>query len=116
MGNLVRVITKSDCQHKFSNSVFDECTLTMGIIDLILNYINPFLSGETCDSNYTMCPTCDRKCPYWNYSDSCSHVTASQFFDNDATVIFTCFMCVWGKFLHIHSRGDHHPMPFVSLF
>ena len=84
---------------------FNESTLSG---TFILYPLSLCFSEEACDNNYTMCPTCDRKCPYWNYSESCRHVTASQFFDNDATVVFTCFMCIWGRFSFWHIQEPLH--------
>ena len=62
--------------------------------------IFPFPSVEACNSenNFTMCPQCDRRCSYWNFSLSCNHVRASYLFDNGATVFFAIFMSLWGKY------------------
>ena len=44
-----------------------------------------------------MCPKCDKRCPYWDYSSVCREVEASYLFDNGATVFFAVFMCLWGE-------------------
>ncbi|KAK6169999.1 hypothetical protein SNE40_018498 [Patella caerulea] len=63
-------------------------------------------SKELCNAkNITMCPLCDRQCPYWNVTDACSHQSASRIFDNDATVFFAVFMSFWGTlFLEFWKR------------
>ena len=57
------------------------------------------VSDESCDpnNNFTMCPKCDKRCPYWDYSSVCREVEASHLFDNGATVFFAVFMCLWGE-------------------
>ena len=51
-----------------------------------------------------MCPRCDKRCPYWDYSSVCREVQASYWFDNGATVFFAVFMSLWGAFLKSYSR------------
>jgi anoctamin-1 len=65
------------------------------------------VAKETCNppTNITMCPQCDVRCPYWDYSISCSHARASHMFDNGATVFFAVFMSLWGTvFLEFWKR------------
>ena len=45
-----------------------------------------------------MCPMCDLRCSYWDYSNQCTNVKASNLFDNYATVAFSVFMSLWGTF------------------
>ncbi|CAL1535294.1 unnamed protein product [Lymnaea stagnalis] len=66
-------------------------------------------SKELCDdhNNFTMCPLCDARCPYWKLSDACSHAKASRIFDNGATVFFAIFMSLWGTlFLEFWKRKE----------
>ncbi len=62
--------------------------------------LTTFISrDESCDpsNNFTMCPMCIRRCPYWNYAATCTDVRASHMFDNPATVVFAAFMSLWGN-------------------
>lgn len=62
--------------------------------------INPLSSSmEMCDQrhNITMCPLCDKTCSYWKMSSACATARASHLFDNPATVFFSIFMALWGK-------------------
>lgn len=54
---------------------------------------------EMCDQRYniTMCPLCDKTCSYWKMSSACATARASHLFDNPATVFFSVFMALWGK-------------------
>lgn len=54
---------------------------------------------EMCDQrhNITMCPLCDKTCSYWKMSSACATARASHLFDNPATVFFSVFMALWGK-------------------
>ncbi|ESO84177.1 hypothetical protein LOTGIDRAFT_108628, partial [Lottia gigantea] len=66
-------------------------------------------SKELCDpaNNMTMCPLCDKQCPYWKIHEACSHQSASRIFDNDATVFFAVFMSLWGTlFLEFWKRKE----------
>lgn len=56
-------------------------------------------SMEMCDQrhNITMCPLCDKTCSYWKMSSACATARASHLFDNPATVFFSVFMALWGK-------------------
>lgn len=58
-------------------------------------------SKEMCDQQnaFTMCPLCDKSCDYWNLSSACGTARASHLFDNPATVFFSIFMALWGKWL-----------------
>lgn len=58
------------------------------------------IAEESCDwsNNFTMCPLCDKRCPYWNYAAVCTDVKASNMFDNALTVAFSVFMSLWGTF------------------
>ncbi|KAK2147119.1 hypothetical protein LSH36_569g02023 [Paralvinella palmiformis] len=65
------------------------------------------IAEEGCDksNNFTMCPLCNSRCPYWPYSAVCADIRASHMFDNGATVFFTCFMSLWGTvFLELWKR------------
>ena len=70
-------------------------------------YITYTYSSEICDSsesgfgNITMCPICDNYCGYWKLSDSCFNSKIAYLFDNAATVIWSIFMTVWGKFIFL---------------
>lgn len=56
---------------------------------------------EMCDQrhNITMCPLCDKTCSYWKMSSACATARASHLFDNPATVFFSVFMALWGKWI-----------------
>lgn len=58
-------------------------------------------SMEMCDQrhNITMCPLCDKTCSYWKMSSACATARASHLFDNPATVFFSVFMALWGKWI-----------------
>lgn len=60
-----------------------------------------YCSKEMCDQQnaFTMCPLCDKACDYWNLSSACGTARASHLFDNPATVFFSIFMALWGKWL-----------------
>ncbi|OQV17299.1 Anoctamin-4 [Hypsibius exemplaris] len=45
--------------------------------------------------NITMCPLCDKWCPFWRVKDSCALSRATYLFDNSATVFFSTFMAFW---------------------
>lgn len=75
----------------------------VGLIVFIYGLVtisNDIVSVESCDwsNNFTMCPKCDRWCPYWNYAAICNDVRASHMFDNGATVFFAVFISLWGTF------------------
>ncbi|KAK2172730.1 hypothetical protein NP493_931g00039 [Ridgeia piscesae] len=75
----------------------------VGLIVFIYGLVtikNDVVSIESCDwsNNFTMCPKCDRRCPYWNYAAICNDVRASHMFDNGATVFFAVFISLWGTF------------------
>ena len=60
-------------------------------------------SKEICDpkiaGNITLCPMCDKACPYTKLGDSCLFARLTYLFDNPSTVFFAIFMSFWGKFL-----------------
>lgn len=62
------------------------------------------LGKDICDinksGNLTMCPLCDKRCPYWKLEESCYYSRATYLFDNPATVAFACFMALWASFFH----------------
>ncbi|XP_072527749.1 anoctamin-9 [Salminus brasiliensis] len=65
---------------------------------------NPLIK-EVCNSNITMCPTCDKRCQIWNLSDTCGYAKVSHLFDNEGTVAFAMFMAVWATlFLELWKR------------
>lgn len=61
--------------------------------------VSVYCSKEMCDQQnaFTMCPLCDKSCDYWNLSSACGTARASHLFDNPATVFFSIFMALWGK-------------------
>ena len=82
-------------------------------------------SKEMCDQQnaFTMCPLCDKSCDYWNLSSACGTAKASHLFDNPATVFFSIFMALWGKWspwallilvISLSGYTDHalKPVPF----
>ncbi|XP_073401128.1 anoctamin-4 isoform X3 [Dendrobates tinctorius] len=64
------------------------------------------VSKEICQAaNVTMCPLCDKYCPYMRLSDSCVYAKVTHLFDNGATVFFAVFMAVWATvFLEFWKR------------
>ncbi|XP_023288562.1 anoctamin-4 [Orussus abietinus] len=88
-------------------------------------------SKEICDpkigGNITLCPLCDKACPYQKLGDSCLFSRLTYLFDNPATVFFAIFMSFWATtFLELwkrhqavlvwewdlqHSEGDEEPRP-----
>ncbi|KAE8615068.1 hypothetical protein XENTR_v10008399 [Xenopus tropicalis] len=64
------------------------------------------VSREICQAtNITMCPLCDKYCPYMRLSDSCIYAKVTHLFDNSATVFFAVFMAVWATvFLEFWKR------------
>ncbi|XP_064600079.1 anoctamin-1-like isoform X3 [Liolophura sinensis] len=86
-------------------SVMGVCVFIYGLC--IMNSSTP--NAELCDpnNNITMCPLCDRSCPYWKLSDACDHVKVSRIVDNRATVAFAVFMSLWGTlFLEFWKRKE----------
>lgn len=70
------------------------------------------LIKEVCQSNITMCPRCDKKCPAWQLSDTCLYAKVSHLFDNEGTVAFAMFMAIWATlFLELWKR---HRATYVS--
>nr|XP_015194138.1 PREDICTED: anoctamin-9-like [Lepisosteus oculatus] len=65
---------------------------------------NPVIS-EVCDANTMMCPLCDKKCPVWQLSETCTYAKVTHLFDNEGTVFFAMFMAVWATvFLEFWKR------------
>ncbi|XP_072320974.1 anoctamin-9 [Eucyclogobius newberryi] len=65
---------------------------------------NPLIK-EVCESNITMCPSCDRRCEVWQLSDTCTYAKVSLLFDNEGTVAFAMFMAIWATlFLELWKR------------
>ncbi|XP_077328399.1 anoctamin-4 isoform X2 [Lithobates pipiens] len=64
------------------------------------------VSREICEAtNITMCPLCDKYCPFTRLSDSCVYAKVTHLFDNGATVFFAVFMAVWATvFLEFWKR------------
>ncbi|XP_032416344.1 anoctamin-9-like isoform X1 [Xiphophorus hellerii] len=63
------------------------------------------LIKEVCDSNVTMCPSCDRVCEPRQLSETCTYAKVSHLFDNEGTVAFAMFMAVWATaFLEFWQR------------
>ncbi|KAM9313105.1 anoctamin-4 [Gastrophryne carolinensis] len=64
------------------------------------------VSREICEAtNITMCPLCDKYCPFMRLSDSCVYAKVTHLFDNGATVFFAVFMAVWATvFLEFWKR------------
>lgn len=67
-----------------------------------------FVSMEICDprNNITMCPLCDQACSYWKLVTACGTARASHLFDNAATVFFSVFMALWGKYKYIGNNQN----------
>ncbi|XP_072017851.1 anoctamin-4-like isoform X2 [Amphiura filiformis] len=57
------------------------------------------VSDDLCNAgnpgNFTMCPQCSGRCPYWLLSSSCFYAKLTYLFDNGATVFFAAFMSLW---------------------
>ncbi|XP_011495635.1 PREDICTED: anoctamin-4 [Ceratosolen solmsi marchali] len=88
-------------------------------------------SNEICDfklsGNITLCPLCDKACPYTRLGDSCLFARLTYLFDNPSTVFFAIFMSFWATtFLEMWKRkqavlawewdlqngeGDEEPRP-----
>ncbi|KAJ8668107.1 hypothetical protein QAD02_009770 [Eretmocerus hayati] len=88
-------------------------------------------SREICDiygaGNITLCPVCDKACPYPKLGDSCLFARLTYLFDNASTVFFAIFMSFWATtFLEMWKRrqavlawewdlqnsdGDEEPRP-----
>uniref|UniRef100_UPI00358ECDAC anoctamin-9-like isoform X2 n=1 Tax=Myxine glutinosa TaxID=7769 RepID=UPI00358ECDAC len=66
------------------------------------------VSKEVCQAKeVVMCPQCDKQCPYWRLSDTCSFAKINHMFDNMATVFFAVFMSVWAAlFLEFWKRRN----------
>lgn len=87
--------------------IFNSFALKIKSITRELEELRPFgnlrsplsYSMEMCDQrhNITMCPLCDKTCSYWKMSSACATARASHLFDNPATVFFSVFMALWGK-------------------
>ncbi|XP_055345444.1 anoctamin-5-like [Paramacrobiotus metropolitanus] len=55
--------------------------------------------------NTTMCPLCDKWCPFWKLKESCALAKATYLFDNSATMFFSAFMALWAMvFLELWQR------------
>ncbi|XP_023316482.1 anoctamin-4 isoform X2 [Trichogramma pretiosum] len=66
-------------------------------------------SKEICDTrlagNITICPLCDKACPYTKLGDSCLFARLTYLFDNPSTVFFAIFMSFWATtFLEMWKR------------
>ena len=58
-------------------------------------------------SLFYMCPLCDKRCPYFKLSDNCLYAQVTRYFDNEATLFLSLFMCVWATvFLQYWKRRD----------
>ncbi|XP_046373983.1 anoctamin-1-like isoform X3 [Haliotis rufescens] len=82
--------------------------LIVFIYGCVIMYTND-VTAELCDpkNNFTMCPLCDRQCPYWKLHEACTHAAVSRIFDNGATVFFAIFMSLWGTlFLEFWKRRE----------
>ncbi|XP_071377851.1 anoctamin-9 isoform X2 [Centroberyx affinis] len=65
---------------------------------------NPLIK-EVCESGTIMCPRCDKRCPVWQLSDTCTYAKVSHLFDNEGTVAFAMFMAIWATlFLELWKR------------
>ncbi|XP_072017644.1 anoctamin-4-like isoform X2 [Amphiura filiformis] len=57
------------------------------------------VSADICNANnpgnFTMCPQCSGRCPYWLLSSSCVYAKLTHIFDNRATVAFALIMSLW---------------------
>uniref|UniRef100_A0A8C2ZXN4 Anoctamin n=1 Tax=Cyclopterus lumpus TaxID=8103 RepID=A0A8C2ZXN4_CYCLU len=66
---------------------------------------NPLIK-EVCQSSIMMCPRCDKWCPVWQLSDTCTYAKVSHLFDNEGTVAFAMFMAIWATlFLELWKRN-----------
>lgn len=55
--------------------------------------------------NVTMCPECEKYCPYWRLDKSCSLSKVAYVFDNYGTVVFSIVMSIWAVvFLELWTR------------
>ncbi|XP_023244977.1 anoctamin-4 [Copidosoma floridanum] len=66
-------------------------------------------SKEICNysvaGNITLCPLCDKACPYTKLGDSCLFARLTYLFDNASTVFFAIFMSFWATtFLEMWKR------------
>ncbi|XP_075947042.1 anoctamin-9-like [Anarhichas minor] len=65
---------------------------------------NPLIN-EVCQSSIIMCPRCDKRCPVWHLSDTCTYAKVSHLFDNEGTVAFAMCMAIWATlFLELWKR------------
>ncbi|XP_068587052.1 anoctamin-9-like [Cebidichthys violaceus] len=65
---------------------------------------NPLIK-EVCQSSIIMCPRCDKRCPVWQLSDTCTYAKVSHLFDNEGTVAFAMCMAIWATlFLELWKR------------
>ncbi|XP_062845351.1 anoctamin-9 [Trichomycterus rosablanca] len=77
---------------------------------------NPLIK-EICESNVTMCPTCDKRCQVWKLSDTCFYAKLSHLFDNEGTVAFAMFMALWATlFLELWKRHRSHYVSKWKVF
>lgn len=53
------------------------------------------LSQDICNTNVTMCPLCDKFCPYWQLNATCIYSKMSYLIDNPSTIYFAVFMSIW---------------------
>ena len=53
------------------------------------------ICNRTGAGNYTMCPLCDKVCPFWKLYDWCDMSKARHYFDNDLMVFFAFTMSLW---------------------
>ncbi|XP_017778600.1 PREDICTED: anoctamin-1 isoform X2 [Nicrophorus vespilloides] len=53
------------------------------------------LSIDICTQNITMCPLCDKICPFWQLKDACLFSKITYLVDNPVTVVFAVMMSVW---------------------
>eukprot|EP00117_Sycon_ciliatum_P028396 scpid27200/ scgid1222/ Anoctamin-7; New gene expressed in prostate homolog; Transmembrane protein 16G len=57
-----------------------------------------------CHSAHVMCPTCAH-CKFWKLSDICLSVKSAHVFDNEATLLYGLFLCLWASvFLELWKR------------
>ncbi|XP_051974367.1 anoctamin-6-like [Xyrauchen texanus] len=81
-------------------------------------------SKEVCDpligGNITMCPQCDKDCPYWKLNTTCESSKKLCVFDNFGTLVFAVFMSVWVTlFLEFWKRYQaelEHEWDMVEFF
>ena len=64
--------------------------------------------NEMCQVDKIMCPTCDRQCNYWNFSEvGCSAVKVTYVFDNYVTLIYAFLVSLWATtFLEFWNRKN----------